>query len=152
MYRVSESKLISASQDVLWDIMTDFQWNGEQAPNLQYQHPEYDEDGALTGMVCANLEGVSWREDVLIWEPKRIYKSQVDTSKYPYPLKTMIATNQLEAIEEGTHVTISFDFEPDFPQPIRWLMSLYAKRVMRTILKTGLDNWEQEAQKRQINS
>ena len=143
MYSMQKSKFIKAPSNIVWEVVADIVQNGERAPNLLYQKPEYSEEGELTGVVCANVQGVEWREDVLVWEPPREYSTAVDTSNYPYPFRKMIATNTVEGEQEGTRLTVRFDFVPDYPQPIQWIMAQITRIFMRSIITSALNNWDQ---------
>ncbi len=151
MYTITHSTYIAAPPEVVWQVLTDFKTNGEQAPNLLYQKPEFDTEGALVGRVCANNQGESWREDVLIWEPPMRYRTAVDTSDYPYPFETMIATNAIEAERDGTRVTVTYDFEPDFRQPLKWAMAIFTQVYMRRITLSAMKNWAIDAKRLAAN-
>ena len=151
MYSITRTRSIAAKPETVWNVVADISRNGELADNLLYQKPEYNEIGELTGVVCANTQGASWREDVLIWEPPTHYSTEVDTTDYPYPFRKMIATNTIQPEGERTRLTVTFEFIPDYPQPVQWIMAQVSRIFMQSIIATALDNWEQEATRSVVN-
>lgn len=142
MYSTRIERFFAAPPHIVWAVITDIEQNGHNAPNLLYQRPQFDDEGQIVGVVCANNQGQEWYEDMLIWEPMQRYKTAVDTSNYPYPFKSISATNSIHESNSGTRLVITVDFEPDVSLPFRWLLAQYAKFMLASIFRKMMDKWE----------
>jgi hypothetical protein len=86
---------------------------------------------------------LGWNETCVLWQENRRYSYRVDTSDYPYPLRYMQGTWEVEPVAGGTLITMRFDYTVTMPPVVAWLFNrLTIRPTMQRICTDLLDNWE----------
>jgi hypothetical protein len=148
MYAIEMSRLIKASPNIVWDVISDNQLFGVVAPNLHHIDV-LSGNGAGMRRRCTGNDGDSWTEQCTLWQPEQIYVFEVDSHSARYPFAKMRGTFQQESRPDGVLVTMLFDFVPKFNPPLLgWLMIQFLRPSSLKLCKAIFDGWEAEIKKR----
>ena len=100
-------------------------------------------EGAGTQRRCYDTLGRGWNETCTLWDEGRQFAVDVDTSDYPYPLRTMRGRWAVEPDGDRSTVSMDFEFVPRsgvLGGVFVATMLLAFKPVVRRILR----GWERE--------
>lgn len=139
-------RMVQASADVVWDIISDVEGYAQAAPNLS-RAAVLSGEGA--GMVrrCWNNEGNAWSEECVLWEEGRRYSMVVDTANADgHPMKEMAGTWGMQEEEDGVRVYMHFEYEPKYGWLGLLLDRLLARRVARQLTEAIFDEWEAQTE------
>lgn len=141
MYKRAE-RVIPVPAGVAWQVMTDHAGYADVAENLSRVEVI---SGSGMGMRrrCYDNRGRGWGETCCLWEEGRAYSFEVHTSAadYPYPLRELKGTWQVEPVEEGLRVILEFVALPKWGFVGRTLMRLAIGNASRICLNL-LAGWE----------
>jgi ribosome-associated toxin RatA of RatAB toxin-antitoxin module len=141
-YSFEISRRVNVSLDSAWAVVADVAGYADYAPNLsRVEHVS----GTGTGETrrCYDYRGLGWNETCVLWQENRRYSYRVDTSDYPYPLRYMQGTWEVQPAGKSTQVTMRFDYTLAMPPLLNWLSNrLYLRPAMQRICTELLDNWE----------
>lgn len=153
MARVTVSKRIDATIDEVWKSWDDFGNIYKFNPSVTSSTLLNDEGKPTrvgTKRQCDLSDGKNWvREEIVGYDPGKSMK--IDVYDGTLPLKSMVATIELEKITEyRTRVRFTADFEPKFGV-VGKLMVPIMKRQFGALLQSLLDgNANQVVTARQI--
>ena len=135
------TRVVHAPSSAAWKVVADVEHYADYAPNLGSTHVT---SGSGLGMTrtCSNLGGQSWSEECIDWHEGRRYSFRVDTSVYPYPMKTMVGTWELEDDQVvGTLIIMTFEYEMKYGLLGR-IGGFVLRPWFRNIGNELLDNWQ----------
>lgn len=144
MYTIKFSRHVNVPTDIAWYIISDMDGYADYAPNLSMSKiVSGNGQGAIRQ--CADNHGGEWNEECVLWDEGRLYSIKVNTADYPYPFASMQGTWGVEPDNEGSLVTMQFDFLPKPNPPILgWFMvNLLVKPKFMPIGEELMNNWEQ---------
>lgn len=131
---------------LVWEVISDVERYAEYAPNLSKAHAITD--GLAPARRCYDTQGRGWNEACVLWEEGRRYAYIIDTTDYPYPFIQMKGTWGLEPQVSGVKVYMRFEYTPKYPWLFGWFTHQAVKRAFMPIVRTLMDNWEAEIQRR----
>ena len=143
MYTLKFTRDVDVSTSTAWEIISDLEKYAEYAPNLSHAKVL---EGEGVGLVrrCGDNRGGEWNETCVLWEDGHRYSIQVDMSEYPYPFTSMQGTWSVKSGEQGTQVSMQFEFQPKFDPPIMGRL-IYMIMMRPAFMKIGnklMGNWE----------
>lgn len=142
------SRVVRATREATWKVVSDVAHYADYAPNLSAVHVM---SGSGLGMqrTCSNLKGESWSEECVIWDEGNRYSFRVDTSVYPYPIKAMAGTWELEDVSNGTMITMRFDYQMKYGIVGR-LAGVALRPWFLRVCHRLLDNWQAAIETRRV--
>ncbi|NDJ77736.1 MAG: SRPBCC family protein [Chloroflexi bacterium] len=146
MYTLNAERHINALADIVWDVISDVERYAEYAPNLSHVHKT--SDGLTPARRCYDNQGRGWNEACVLWEDRKQYAYLIDTSDYPYPFAHMKGTWGMDDTPEGVRVWMRFEYAPDKPWVLGWLVHRRVQQVFGPIVAELLDNREAEIDRR----
>jgi len=140
-------RIINASQEKTWQMITRFEEFHLVAPNIDAVKVLSSQTQG-TGMVRACSHGQkSWQETCTLWEEGRRYAFEVDTKApdYPFPFASLKGTWELRSIN-AQQTEILMEFEVVYKKKIHQaLLHPIAQWQYRKVGETLLDNWQKMA-------
>lgn len=146
MYTLTTERLINAPANIVWEIIADVERYADYAPNLSRAHKT--SDGPTPARRCYDTKGRGWNEACVLWEEGKQYSYIIDTADYPYPFIQMKGTWGMDPTPEGMRVWMRFEYTPDKPWLLGWLIHRMVRRSFSPIVNQLMDNWEAEITRR----
>jgi ribosome-associated toxin RatA of RatAB toxin-antitoxin module len=134
------SRIVTASRAEVWEVISDVAGLAAHAPNLSASEVVH---GSGQGMVrrCYNRSGEGWSETCTVWSPGSRYTMEVDTSDYPYPLRTMRGTWAAEDDPRGTRIRLRYEYELKYGPGGR-VLGFLMRPVFALTCRKMLDSYE----------
>lgn len=133
---------VAAPKAETWKVISDVSNYHKVAPNIDHVKII---SGEGTGMVRSCSHGKeSWTETCSLWEEEKKYSFEVNTSApdYPYPLKYLKGTWEVEEIDLK-HTEIKMIFEFGYKQKIQDIViHPLLRENFKKISKELMDNWQ----------
>ncbi|MEL6269514.1 MAG: SRPBCC family protein [Chloroflexota bacterium] len=148
MYTLAIERIVDAPVAIVWQVISDVERYAAYAPNLS--HAEKTGDGNTPARRCYDIAGRSWNEACVLWEEGKQYSYVIDTSNYPYPFVQMKGTWGLDRTDAGVRVWMRFEYTPDKPGVLGWLIHRTVKMQFTPVVEELMDNWEAEIAQRAI--
>lgn len=142
MFTLRIERTIDAPAAIVWDVIADVEAYAAYAPNLS--HAEKTGTGATPARRCYDTQGRGWNEACVLWEDGSRYSYIIDTTDYPYPFVQMKGTWGMDEVADGINVWMRFDYTPDAPPLMKWLVHQQVRRTFQPVVRDLMDNWERE--------
>jgi hypothetical protein len=129
---------VDASAERAWAVVTDHELYGRLAPNLG-RVDLTTTNGPELARRCTDNRGRGWSESCTLWDEGRRFAVAVDTSDYPYPLRTMRGSWSVDRLGPArSRLGMTFLFQPRPGLRGRifvWAMHAAFPVVLRRILR-----------------
>ncbi|MBD8504899.1 SRPBCC family protein [Hoyosella sp. G463] len=136
----------SAPTEQAWRIITDHRLYGQLAPNLSDVTVTSSHDGAPRARQCTSTGGKTWNETCTLWDEGRGFAIDVDTSTYPYPLRSLAAMWSVEPAPSGSSARMRFAYQP-LATPRGGLFAIMFRAAFPPILRRIEAGWAGEARR-----
>jgi ribosome-associated toxin RatA of RatAB toxin-antitoxin module len=143
MKQFTFQRTVKANKKVVWSVISDVANYHKVAPNVDDVKII---EGQKQGMVRQCTHGKdSWSETCTSWQEEKSYAFTVNTlvPNYPYPLKTLKGTWEIEELADGNTTKINMYF--DFTYKRRWqkiFLHPFFKWKFKKVGEQLLDNWQ----------
>jgi hypothetical protein len=147
---VHVERAINASVDEAWRVVTDHELYGRLAPNLGGVRATAPNGLGLT-RTCTNRSGEEWHETCTLWtdQPGREHRFDVavDTTNYPYPLRTMNGSWWVRPTGDPQRVLVGMDFRFQPRSGVRGrLFAAIMHAAFPVVLRRILTGWKNHVQ------
>lgn len=135
-------KTVYASRQKTWEVIADVSNYHKVAPNIDDVKIISGQEEGMVRSCSHNND--SWTETCTMWNEEKSYSFEVNTSapNYPYPLKYLKGTWEIQELNATTTTIIMF-FDFQYKHSFyNWLLHPFLKKKFEETAQELLKNWQ----------